>query len=40
LVAETAGEVLSKQISEVSPDVNAVTARVWESAVEPTARES
>jgi capsular polysaccharide biosynthesis protein len=37
LVAETAGEVLSKQISEVSPDVNAVTARVWESAVEPTA---
>jgi capsular polysaccharide biosynthesis protein len=37
LVAETAGEVLSKQISEVSPDVNAVTANVWESAVEPTA---
>jgi capsular polysaccharide biosynthesis protein len=37
LVADTAGEVLSKQISEVSPDVNAVTATVWESAVEPTA---
>ena len=37
LVAETAGEVLYKQISEVSPDVNAVTARVCESAVEPTA---
>ena len=36
MVADTAGEVLSKQISEVSPDVNAVTARVWESAVEPT----
>jgi capsular polysaccharide biosynthesis protein len=33
LVAETAGGVLSKQISEVSPDVNAVTARVWEPAV-------
>jgi hypothetical protein len=28
LVAETAEEVLSKQISEVSPDVNAVTATV------------
>jgi capsular polysaccharide biosynthesis protein len=37
LVADTAAEVLSKQVSEVSPDVNAVTARVWESAVEPTA---
>jgi capsular polysaccharide biosynthesis protein len=36
MVADTTGEVLSKQISEVSPDVNAVTARVWESAVEPT----
>jgi capsular polysaccharide biosynthesis protein len=36
LVADTAGEVLSKQISDVSPDVNGVTARVWESAVEPT----
>jgi capsular polysaccharide biosynthesis protein len=37
MVADTAGEVLSKQISDVSPDVNAVTATVWESAVEPTA---
>jgi capsular polysaccharide biosynthesis protein len=37
MVADTAGEVLSKQISDVSPDVNGVTARVWESAVEPTA---
>jgi capsular polysaccharide biosynthesis protein len=36
MVADTTGEVLSKQISEVSPDVNAVTARVWESAVEST----
>jgi capsular polysaccharide biosynthesis protein len=37
MVADTVGEVLSKQISDVSPDVNGVTARVWESAVEPTA---
>lgn len=36
LVANTVGEVVSKQISEVSPDVNAVTATVWESAAEPT----
>ena len=37
LVADTAAEVVTKQISEVSPDVNAVTATVWESAAQPTA---
>jgi capsular polysaccharide biosynthesis protein len=37
LVADTVGQVVSIQISEVSPDVNAVTATVWESAVQPTA---
>ncbi|MBA3387980.1 MAG: hypothetical protein H0U02_01290 [Rubrobacter sp.] len=35
LVADTVGKVVSKQISEVSPDVNAVTATVWGSAAEP-----
>lgn len=36
LVADTVGQVVSIQISEVSPDVNAVTATVWESAAKPT----
>jgi capsular polysaccharide biosynthesis protein len=35
-IADTAAKVVSEQISEVSPDVNAVTATVWESAAEPT----
>jgi capsular polysaccharide biosynthesis protein len=35
LVADAVGEVFSEQVSEVSPDVNAVTATPWEEAVEP-----
>lgn len=37
LIADTVGQVVSIQIAEVSPDVNAVTATVWESAAKPTA---
>ena len=34
-VANTIGEVFSKQISEVSPSANSITATVWERAVVP-----
>jgi capsular polysaccharide biosynthesis protein len=34
-VANTIGEVFSDQVSEVSPDANAITATVWERAVTP-----
>jgi len=34
-VADAVGEVFSEQVSEVSPDVSAVTATVWEKASEP-----
>jgi capsular polysaccharide biosynthesis protein len=37
LVANTTGEVLSNLVSEVSPDVYAVTASVWEPADTPEA---
>lgn len=35
LVANTIGDVFSKQVSEVSPNANAITATVWEQAVKP-----
>jgi capsular polysaccharide biosynthesis protein len=34
-VANAVGDVFSKQISEVSPNANAITATVWERAVVP-----
>ena len=34
-VANTVGEVFSKQIAEVSPSANAITATVWERAALP-----
>jgi capsular exopolysaccharide synthesis family protein len=36
-VANAVGDVFSKQISEVSPNANAITATVWERAVVPDA---
>ena len=35
LVANTTGEVASELISQVSPDANAVTAKVWQTAEVP-----
>jgi len=34
-VANTVGDVFSRQVSEVSPSANAITATVWERAVVP-----
>lgn len=34
-IANTTGEVFSNQVSEVSPEANAVTANVWEQAATP-----
>lgn len=34
-VANTTGEVFAEQVSEVSPDANAITATVWERATLP-----
>src|SRR5215211_5185279 len=36
-VANAVGDVFSKQVSEVSPNANAITATVWERAVVPDA---
>src|SRR5215217_2944900 len=36
-VANVVGDVFSKQVSEVSPNANAITATVWERAVVPDA---
>ena len=36
-VANAIGDVFSKQVSEVSPNANAITATVWERAVVPEA---
>jgi capsular polysaccharide biosynthesis protein len=35
LVADAVGDVFSEQVTEVSPDVSAVTATVWEKAAVP-----
>lgn len=34
-ITQTIGETFSEQVSEVSPSTNAITATVWEPAVEP-----
>jgi capsular polysaccharide biosynthesis protein len=35
LIANSIGEVFAKEVSEVSPSANAITATVWEQAVVP-----
>jgi capsular polysaccharide biosynthesis protein len=35
LIANSVGEVFTKEVSEVSPSANAITATVWEQAVVP-----
>jgi len=34
-IADTIGEVFSKQVSEVSPNANSITATLWERAIVP-----